>query len=93
MKRYRAVTVELLKSLKKLSVNYLDLSTNYKNTFFDYITASERINMDYVMKMTSDFNLEALKEIEEKASAFYSIAQERSVALKELVDEILKELA
>ena len=93
LKRYRAVTVELLKSLKKLSVNYLDLSTNYKNTFFDYITASERINMDYVMKMTSDFNLEALKEIEEKASAFYSIAQERSVALKELVDEILKELA
>ena len=92
--RYKNVTVEVLKSLKKLSVNYLDVSYNYtqQSNLFDYITTSERIDLDYEMKMTKELNYEAVLNITQKLFVYYENSLLRSVAIKRLLEKTKDEL-
>lgn len=93
--RYKNVTVEVLKKLKKLSVNYLDISYTYANKcdLFNFITTSERIDLDYEMKMTKEFNSHSVSNIVQKLLAYYDNATKRSVAVKRLLEKIKEELA
>ena len=93
--RYKNVTVEVLKSLKKLSVNYLDVSYNYtqQSNLFDYITTSERIDLDYEMKMTKELNYEAVLNITQKLFVYYENSLLRSVAIKRLLEKTKDELS
>lgn len=82
-KRYRALTQELLKSLKKLSVHYLDMSSNYTkvNKIFDIITLADKIDLDYEMKMIQELTLDSVKSIVSKISAYYDNSEKK---LKEM---------
>lgn len=92
--RYKNITVEVLKSLKKLSVNYLDVSYTYtkQSDLFDYITTSERINLDYEMKMTKELNYQSVSNIAQKLFVYYDHSSKRAVAVKRLLERIKGEL-
>ena len=92
--RYKNVTVEVLKSLKKLSVNYLDVSYTYtkQSNLFDYITTSERINLDYEMKMTKELNYQSVSNIAQKLFIYYDNSSKRAVAVKRLLERINGEI-
>lgn len=87
LKRHRAVEAEVLKTLKKVSLNFVDLSTKYieENELFDYITISERIDLDYEMKMISDFNIENVSNLLEKFSKYYDVAEKRITSIQKLL--------
>lgn len=87
LKRYRNAGVEVLKSLKKLSANYLQVSSEYSknNKLFDFITTSERIDLDYEMKMTREFTPDTIKNLADKISVYYNKAE---VKIKRVIDTI-----
>lgn len=95
LKRYKTLSVEVLKSLKKLSVNYLDLSSNYslENKIFDFITTAERIDLDYEMKMTRELSAENVAKLSEKLGLYYDNAEKRINSVIKLIDTILGEIA
>lgn len=85
LKRYRSATVEVLKTLKKLSVNYVSLSADFteKSKLFDFITTADRIDLDYEMKMVQKFDVETVTNICEKISKYYDNAEKRIKELNE----------
>ena len=74
-KRYKNATVEVLKDLKKVSGIFLKLSTTYTNTLFDFITAKDRIELDYAMKMSKSFEPENLETLITKFAAYFDNAE------------------
>lgn len=82
LKRYRAANVEVLKSLKKLSENYIALSSN-KSRLFDFITASDRIDLDYEMKMVQNFDVDTVTNIAAKISTYLDNAEKRIKEINE----------
>ena len=90
--RHKAVSVDVLKCLKKLSVNYYDLSTNYKNTFFDFIIAAERIDLDYEMKMTKEFTQETVSNYIAKMTNFYEQAEKKMKLTEQRITNVIKEI-
>ena len=89
LKRYRTVNVEVLKLLKKLSENYLDLSGDFanKSKMFDYITASDKLDLDYEMKMTQSFTVESVTNISKKLEQFYNNAFAKIAEIEGLINE------
>ena len=87
LRRHRVVDAEVLKALKKASLNFVELSTKYieENELFDYITISERIELDYEMKMIKDFNIENVSNLLEKFSKYYDIAEKRIATIQKLL--------
>lgn len=85
LKRYRSATAEVLKTLKKLSVNYVSLSSDFteKSKLFDFITTADRIDLDYEMKMVQKFDVETVTNICEKISKYYDNAEKRIKELNE----------
>lgn len=79
LKRYRKATVEVLKALKKLSECYIALSIDFtqKSKLFDFITTSDRIDLDYEMKMVQNFDIETVTNISNKISKYYENAEKR----------------
>ena len=77
LKRKRLVDEEILKDLKKVSLIYLFLSGEFsdKNKLFDIITASNKIELDYEMKMMTDFKYESVSRICEKLSNYLTDAE------------------
>ena len=90
--RHKAVSVDVLKCLKKLSINYYDLSTNYKNTFFDFIIAAERIDLDYEMKMTKEFTQETVSNYIAKMTNFYEQAEKKMKLTEQRITNVIKEI-
>ena len=88
LKRYRNINTDVLKSLKSLSINFVDLSVKYakENQLFDYITISERIELDYEMKMLKEFNLENVSAITEKFLNYYNVAEKRIYSINKLLN-------
>ncbi len=91
LKRYRNAGAEVLKRLKKLSVNYLALSSNFieKSELFDFITTADKINLDYEMKMLKEFTYDSVLSICEKISAYYDNAEKRIREVEGLINESL----
>lgn len=79
LKRYRAVNENILKMLKKVSTQYFYLSTEFtkKSEIFDYITISNRIDLDYEMKILQEFTFESVSNIVEKIMQYLDDAEKR----------------
>ncbi len=92
--RARNISPEILKLLKKISVNYLDLSTNFanQNPLFDFITTSERIDLDYEMKMMREFTFESVSKINEKLGTYYINAQKRVEYIDKMLTTAIEEI-
>ncbi len=89
LKRYKNAGTEVLKSLKKLSVNYLNLSSDFanKSKLYDYITTADKIDLDYEMKMIRDFDYESVSRISEKLTNYYINAEKRVLEIEGLINE------
>lgn len=93
LNRYKTVNVDILKTLKKLSLNYLSLSGDFaaKSKLFDFITIAEKIDLDYEMKMTGDFNYTSVRSILEKINLFYNNAEKKINEICLLAEKAIKE--
>lgn len=91
LKRYRNAGTEVLKDLKKLSVNYLNLSSDFtkKSKLFDFITTADKISLDYEMKMIKEFNYDNISKICEKMSMYYDNAENHIKEVERLINESL----
>lgn len=89
LKRYRNAGAEVLKSLKKLSVCYLALSGDFANRskLFDYITTSDKIDLDYEMKMIESFTIDNITRINDKILAYLDNAEKRIKEIEVLINE------
>lgn len=89
LKRYRNAGSEVLKGLKKLSVNYLSLSSDFSNKseLFDFIMTSDKIDLDYEMKMLSEFTYESVSRICDKISEYYEHAENKIKEVEGLINE------
>lgn len=89
LKRYRSVNADILKMLKKLSENYLILSSDFasKSKMFDFIITADKIDLDYEMKMLKEFSFENISNINEKLSKFYENAEVRILFIERQFNE------
>lgn len=89
LKRYRNANADILKLLKKLSLNYIYLSGEFANQskMFDFITIADKINLDYEMKMLREFTFENVTNINEKLSKFYDNSEKRILEIERLINE------
>lgn len=89
LKRYRNAGPEVLKTLKKLSVNYLALSSDFSNKsqLFDFMMTADKIDMDYEMKMLKSFTFESVSRICEKLSEYYEHAERRIKEVEGSINE------
>lgn len=73
IKRYRTINEEILKTLRKVTENYLDLTNNLANSskLLELIITEYKIDLDYEMKMLKEFNLQNVSNINNKLSQFY----------------------
>lgn len=94
LKRYRNAGVEVLKSLKKLSANYLQVSSEYSknNKLFDFIMTSERIDLDYEMKMTREFTPDTIKNLADKISVYYNKAEVKIKRVTDTIEQTIGEI-
>ncbi len=94
LKRYRTINSEILKTLKKLSLNYVNLSTVFakKNLLFDFITTAERIDLDYEMKMTKEFTVQTVENLSEKLNIYYTNAEKRLAYVSALLLKTCEDL-
>ena len=92
--RAKTVNAEILKLLKKVSMNYLELSSNLakSNQLFDFITMSEKIDLDYEMKMMREFTYESVNNINEKLNKYYVNAQKRVLIIFNMLEKALGEI-
>lgn len=93
LKRYKNAGIEVLKALKKVSVGYLYLSSDFSNKskIFDFITVASKIDLDYEMKMTQNFTYESVKNINDKISKYLNVADSRVRKIENLIKEVLNE--
>ena len=94
LKRYKNVTQEVLKSLKKLSTGYAALSYDFgtKNKMFDLITTAEKIELDYEMKMMNEFTIESVTNIVQKMSDYANKAEEKIHIISSEIEKVLSEI-
>lgn len=92
--RAKTVNAEILKLLKKVSMNYLELSSNLakSNQLFDFITMNEKIDLDYEMKMMREFTYESVNNINEKLNKYYVNAQKRVLVIFDMLEKALGEI-
>ena len=89
LRRYRNANADVLKTLKKLSLNYVSLTEEFanKSEMFNFITTAEKVELDYEMKMIKDFNLENVTRLNEKLALFYNNAELRIKDIEGLINE------
>ena len=85
--------VESLKKLKELSTNYLYLSDTFSNEsmLFDFMTATDKIDLDYEMKMMRDFTPENVISITNRISIYFSNAKEHIAEIENLIKGVINE--
>lgn len=88
LNRYKSVNKEVLKLLKKLSENYILITSEYttKSETLDFVTISHKVDLDYEMKMTTEFNFETVNNLCEKLSLFYEKAEKRVKEIERLIN-------
>ncbi len=92
--RYKNVTQDLLKSLKKLATGYTALSYDFssKNKLFDFITTAERIDLDYELKMTREFTTETITNLVQKISEYAKKTEEKIKTVSNEIEGIIGEI-
>jgi hypothetical protein len=70
-------------------MNYLTISGDLasKSKLLDFIIISEKIKLDYEMKMLTDFTIEKILDLNEKLNSFYDIAEKRIYVIEDLINE------
>ena len=93
IQRAKSASVEVLQALKKLSLNYLALSGEFsdKSQLFDFITAADKIDLDYEMKMMREFNPESILRISDKILNYYNNAEAHINEIEELIRKVINE--
>ena len=92
--RYRTINQEVLKGLKKISTGYLALSSDYtkQSMIFDFISISERTDIDYEMKMTQSFSVESVNNITDKIAEFASVTESKINTVSAIIEHTIGEL-
>ncbi len=94
LKRYKTINTDILKGLKKLTTGYLAMSGDLskKNKLFDFITTTERIDLDYEMKMTDSFTVDSVSKIVEKINIYCMGAEQKINEISELISKVIGEI-
>ena len=94
LNRARSVNADILKSLKKISMNYLDLSSSFaeKNKIYDFITTSVKLDLDYEMKIMREFTFESVSNINEKLFEYYDVALKRLKTIDTNLAKVIEEI-
>ena len=94
LNRYKNLSVEVLKALKKVSVNFMELSSVYVNQCkaFDFITTAERIDVEYEMKMMQNLTNEAVTGFSDKLKLYYDRALARIDTVLKLIRTAMEDL-
>lgn len=92
--RYRNASSEVLKSLKKLSLIYIELSNDLttKSKIFDAITIADRIDLDYEMKMTKEFNFDSVNKINNLILKYLENAEKRINETESIITNNIAEI-
>ena len=93
LKRYKTVNENILKNLKRISSQYFYLSSDFtkKSEIFDFITISNRIDLDYEMKMMQDFTYESVLNILDKIQQYFDVAEKRINDIDNYAKRIINE--
>ncbi len=91
--RRKAVNTDILKTLKKLSLIYLELSGDFagKSKMFDFISVAKKIDLDYEMKMMKDFSTTNVIRITDKILDYLADSRNRIGEIDILVKGTLYE--
>ena len=94
LNRAHSVNADILKSLKKISMNYLDLSSSFaeKNKIYDFITTSVKLDLDYEMKIMREFTFESVSNINEKLFEYYDVALKRVKTIDTNLAKVIEEI-
>ena len=94
LKRYKTVNADILKTLKKIMTGYEALSVDFahKNMLFDFITAPEKIDVEYEIKMTKEFNTENVSRIVDKVSNYANSAVSKIAEISNKIEAVIGEL-
>lgn len=89
LKRARSLNPDLLKTLKNLSLNYLNISGEQanKSKLLNYITTADKINLDYKMKMMQELCIDNIKNLSSKLALFYENTEKRIARIERLINE------
>ena len=89
IKRYRNANAEVLKTLKKLSENYLIITGELakKIKLLDFITIADKTYIDYEMKMVKEFTYESVLNINLNLTQFYKNTENRILEIERLINE------
>ena len=87
--RAKTANVDILKKLQKVSINYTILSNEFakKSKIFDIIIASEKSNIDYELKMTTQFTYDSVLNLCGKLTEFYNMVERRVDYIEGLINE------
>ena len=91
-KRYKNATVEVLKDLKKVSSIFLQLSTSNSNTLYDFITAKDRIDLDYTMKMSRSFDSNNMTTLITKFTEYFDNSEKAIININARINKSIGEL-
>ena len=94
LNRYKNITVEILKGLKKITTGYITLSTDFanKNMLFDFMITAERIELDYDMKMLSDLNVNSVGHIIDRIEWFCDQTEQKVKEISGLIEKVAEEM-
>jgi hypothetical protein len=93
LKRKKSVDEDILKTLKKHSLIYLNLSGNFadKCRIYDVITAAGKIDLDYEMKMMRNFDYASVLRISNKLYEYLVNSENGINEISEMLKGVLSE--
>ena len=93
LKRKKVVDEDILKLLKKVSLIYLNLidEISDKNKLYSIISAAEKIDLDYEMKMMRNFNYDGVLRITKKISAYFNTTESKIYEIENMLKGVLNE--
>jgi len=89
VKRYRSINADILKTLKKISTNYLVISSELtnKSKILDFIVIADKIDLDYEMKMMRELTVDSVLNLNQKMIKFYENIEKRIQEIERLTNE------
>ena len=91
LKRYRQASQEVLKLLKKATMNYISLVEDFanKSKILNVIVTSDKIDIDYEMKMMQEFSIENIEKFNGKLKLFYENLEKKILEIEGIINESL----